>query len=361
MSTTWLFLLPFAHVTWAVGNFIDRYLLSRYKAQLDSASTVGTLVLISSFFALVVGTFIYLLAHGLAHEGVIDADPLDLSGKEVLLAMGVGVLEILWLIPYLYALDEADETQVCPLFQLVPVFGFILGLTFFDEVPSSMELLAGCIILGGSLVLNMELRKKGTEEGRGGVNVRVVALMALASFIIALAAFLFKGTALEENYWGTAFWMSVGSFATGVVLWVVVPAYRRDFNAFVSRRDAFGITVNFVNEVADNVAILAFYGAVVLGPSTALVQASIAYQPLFVLLIGLLAARFGSTFHQERLRGAGLAVRVVGILCIVAGSVVLFGSDEGDTVEGLHDSGEKHEAQNNNEKPQQPIAHRGSV
>ncbi len=361
MGTTWLFLLVFAQVTWAVGNFIDHYLLTRYRAHMESASTVGTLVLISSFFAVVVGSCIYALAHVLAKAGTIEAAPLDLNGTEMLLAMGVGVLEILWLMPYLYALEEADETQVCPLFQMVPIFGFILGLAFFDEVPSGMEILAGCVILAGSFVLNMEIRKRGAEEARGGVNMRVIALMGLASLIIAFAAFLFKGTALEENYWGTAFWMSVGSFFTGVVLWAFVPSYRRDFHAFVAQRDMFGIVVNFVNEVADNIAILAFYGAVVLGPSTALVQASIAYQPLFVLLIGLLAARFGSEFHRERLRGVGLVTRVVGVLCIVAGSVLLFATDE-QSLEGgnLHDSGEHHEVHNEKEIPQQR-AHLGSI
>ncbi|MBP9759882.1 MAG: EamA family transporter [Candidatus Pacebacteria bacterium] len=327
MSTTWLFFLLFAQVTWAVGNYIDHYLLSRYKEHVDSASTVGTLVLISSFFMLLVGTGIYALAHGLVQWGVIAPDPLNMKTGEIFLAMGVGVLEVLWLIPYLYALDEADETQVCPLFQLVPVFGFFLGITFFNEVPSISQILAGCVILTGSVVLNLNVGRK-KESVNDGLNMRVIGLMAVASFIIAIVAFLFKNTALEANYWGAAFWMSMGSFLTGVVIWIIVPSYRRDFHAFLGRRDMFGIAVNFVNEIADSVAILAFYGAVLFGPSTALVQSSIAYQPLFVLLIGLVAARFGSEFHAERLRGVGLLTRVVGIFCIVLGSVLLLSSDD---------------------------------
>ncbi len=326
MSSLSLTLVLFSQVTWAVENFIDHYLLSRYKVHVDSASTVGTLVLISGFFTLFVGISVFGLAHGLEHWSLIEEASFDLEAREILLAMGVGVLEVVWLIPYLYALDEADETQACPLFQLVPVFGFFLGITFFNEVPSTLQILAGCVILTGSVVLNLNVGRK--DENVGALNMRVIALMAVASFIIAIVAFLFKNTALEANYWGTAFWMSMGSFATGVVIWAVVPSYRRDFHAFLGRRDVFGIALNFVNEIADNVAILAFYGAVLLSPSTALVQSSMAYQPLFVLLIGFLAARFGSKFHAERLRGVGLLTRVVGIFCIVAGSVLFLSSDD---------------------------------
>lgn len=320
---TWILLVLLAQLTWALGNYLDHYLLVRYRPQVESASSVGTLVMVSAAFTVVTGTLIGLSSLLLFGLGRADSNPLDLAPIERLTAMSVGVLEILWLIPYMHALDESDETLAPPLFQTVPMFGLVLGFLFFDETPPALHILAGACILAGSIALNTNWWEPRTDS-RAVVNVRVIALMMLASFVIALAAFVFKDTALEENYWGTAFWMSVGGMLTGCGMWLLIPSYRRNFNSFIGGRDRRGLALNVVNELTDAAAVLAFYGAVLLGPSTALVQATVAYQPLFILAIGLVAARFGSKFHAERLSGQALMQRSLGILVIVFGSVLIF-------------------------------------
>jgi uncharacterized membrane protein len=319
----WIILVVGAQITWAVGNYIDRWLLVRYKTNDVNDTSVGTLVLVSGFFTIIIGLFVLVVMYALVQYDIVDSSLLLIGRKERITAMIVGVLEILWLIPYLYALNESDETQAPPLFQTVPVFGIVLGALFFDEIPTVLHIVAGAIIITGSLILNVNLgatRRAGVLQLQG----KVILQMLLASFIIALAAFLFKVTAVEENYLGTVFWMSIGSFLTACLIWLVVPQYRRDFNAFVKRRDVKGVTINIVNEITDNIAILAFYGAVVLGPSTALVQATMAYQPIIVLIIGIIAVWFGSEFHVERFSSGGLTQRIVGITAIVGGSIMIF-------------------------------------
>jgi len=317
----WFILILVAQLTWAFGNYLDGYLLRRYRPDEDGGeSAVGTLILVSGFFQAVMAVGMFVLASVLASRGIITDTPLALPTKERLVALGVGVMEIVWIIPYLYALERSDETRAAPLFQTVPLFGLALGLFFFDEVPTMMQIVAGIIIMGGSVLLNTHFHKKDGER----LDLGVIGLMMLASFIIALAAFFFKVTALQENYFGTAFWMNVGGFLTGVAMWVLIPSYRKDFNAFVAKRDWRGFGINAVNEVSDSLAILAFYGAVVLGPSTALVQASVAYQPVFILLIGLIAAKLGSEAHVGQLEDMGVLQRIVGIITIVIGSLIIF-------------------------------------
>jgi drug/metabolite transporter (DMT)-like permease len=300
---------------------MDGYLLRRYRPNEDeSESAVGTLILISGFFQAVMAVGMFVLANVLASHGVVTDTPLALPTTERLVALGVGVLEIVWIIPYLYALERSDETRAASLFQTVPLFGLALGLFFFDEVPTMTQIIAGVVLMGGSVLLNTHFHKKNGER----LDLSVIGLMCLASFIIALAAFFFKVTALEENYWGTAFWMNVGGFLTGVAMWVLNPSYRKDFNTFVAKHDWKGFGINAVNEVSDSIAILAFYGAVVLGPSTALVQASVAYQPVFILLLGLTAAKLGSKAHVGHLEEMSILQRTVGITIIVLGSIFIF-------------------------------------
>lgn len=320
----WLSLVFIAQFAWAMENYIDRHLLTRFKAHHEEHTGVGTLVLISAFFSLAISGVVAVTAVILTHYGVIETGPLALKTGERLTALFVGALEILWLIPYLHALNHSDETQAVPLFQMVPVFGLFLGLVFFGEIPTAMHVVAAGIILAGSVLLNTSWHEKKSGDDTNRLNMRVIVLMTLASFIIAIAALLFKDTALEENFLGTAAWMYLGSFFTGCILWLVVPAYRREFTAFLIRRDVHGFIINTVNEVIDNLSLLAFYGAVMLGPSTALVQSTVAYQPVFVLVIAMIAARLGSSFHTERLSGKGIWHRVVGITIIVFGSFLIF-------------------------------------
>lgn len=321
MEYTWLLLVLAAQITWAVGIYIDKYLVSPSTDDSDEEA-VGTLVLISSSFTLVVAGAIALyifLTKGIA--GGLEALALDTTNLS--LALFVGVLEVVWLIPYLYALHHSDETVAPPLFQTIPIFGFVLGFFFFGETPSLTQLFAAGIILLGSLVLNLELMSEEAGGRKVVVHWKSVALMLFASLIVALASFVFKDSALDDGYWGTAFWMAAGSFATGIGIWLTVPKFRREFNTFVRARNRRKIAINVMNETIDNLAILAFYGAVLLGPSTALVQSTVAYQPVLLLVVGMVLARCGSNRHRQKLSGYGLMRRIAGIATIFVGSLLI--------------------------------------
>jgi hypothetical protein len=172
----------------------------------------------------------------------------------------------------------------------------------------------------GSVVLNAA---RDRRNGKVSVDWPVIGLMLLSSFFIAISGFFFKDAALESNYWGTAIWMNIGMAVTGMLVWAAVPQYRREFNRFIARRDYASYAINAANELVDNFAVLGFYAAIVRGPSVAVVQSTNAYQPFFVLIIGVIVARF-SPYHKRHLSGLGLAKRFIGIAAIVGGSVMFF-------------------------------------
>ncbi len=318
MEHLWLVLVLVAQLAWAFENFIDKYLVERFKVKDSEESAIGKLVLFSCFFCGVVALVIYVVA-----ITFFSVDELTFSWLNMGIALGVGVLEMVWLIPYLYALSTSDEIVAPPLFQTVPVFGFLLGFFIFSEVPTGLQIIAGSIILLGSVILNLELAHEKQGSGRGArIDWLTIWYMLIASLIIAIAAFLFKVTAIDENYLGTAFWMNIGGLCTGLFLYVVIPKYRREFNAFILGSDTKAKVVNVVNEVVDTLAVLAFYGAIVLGPATALVQSTVAYQPVILLGIAAVAARLGSERHQKIPRFA-LIRRAIGIAIVVIGSLLI--------------------------------------
>lgn len=311
----WILLVVLAQFTWATGSYIDGYLLRRYKVEEESAT--GTLLLISAFFGVVIATLIALTALLIPHFGYSFDTAIILPINQIGIALFVGFLEILWLIPYYYALDESDETSTSPLFQSIPIFGLLLGLFVFNETPLLVQIFGTLFIVLGALILNFEPETKK-------INFRVILLMLCASFIVAFLTFLFKVTAIEENFWGTSFWVSIGMSITGLMIWSLVPKYRTQFNAFIKKKDWRGLIVNAVNELIDNIAIIAFNGAIVIGPAVAIVQSTTAYQPIFILLIGWILAKLGSDTHKSKTNFSEIIKRSIGIIVIVFGSLLIF-------------------------------------
>ncbi len=318
-SHWWVIVVLLSQLAWAVGNYVDRYLLSRYKPDFDDTENlgVGTLLLFSSFFGIISAGIIYIAANILPMLGYAGHTTLMMSSEQIIIAMLIGVFEVVWLIPYLYALAKADEAEVVPIFQSVPIFGLILGLTFFGEIPPFIHIIGSLIVICGALILTFNVKKYI-------FNSKVLFLMLLASLVISASTVLFKYTALEENYWAASFWMSIGTFLTGVIIYLTFSTYRQQFNTFLRKKDWLGVGINVSNEFVNQIAILAFYLAVVLGPSVMVVQSTTAYQPVFVLIIGLILAKMGSSLHIESLSGSELIKKIIGVAVILTGSLLIF-------------------------------------
>ncbi len=324
MQNVWIGLVLIAQLAWAISIYFDKYLLSSQTNEETSESPVGTMLLVSAFFNFVVGGLIFGVMVLRFGEGTAGA-MLVLDQPGFLKALFVGVLEVVWLIPYFYALNYTDETMGPPVLQTIPIFGLVLGYFVFNEVPTGAHIFAGIVVLIGALVLNLELVNEEREE-RGTLKVhwKGIALMLLASFIVSLTGFVFKDSAIDESYWGTAFWTAMGGGFTGILIWALVPRYRKQFNVFVREGKRKMLGLNLLNEVIDNAAIYVYYAAIVFGPSTALVQSTIAYQPALLLLIALVLGKFGSVVHKKALSNGGLLRRTIGITTVVVGAVMIF-------------------------------------
>ena len=312
----WIILVLMAQLVWATGNFIDGYLLRRYRIA-DSESAVGTLLIVSSLFGFVVAIFISLLATVLPIFSYSGDTSLIIDNGWIWIALIVGVLEIAWLLPYFYALDKSSEIQVAPLFQFVPIIGVFLALIFFSEIVTLAQIAAiGFIVLGAVVLNRNDLTKK--------INNKVIGSMIVTSILISVAAFLFKDVASASNFWAATFWMCIGMGLSGILIYATIPTYRKQFHTFMKKRDTTGLCINGINEVVDNSAIILFNAAIVLGPSVPVVQATIAYQPIFTLLIGWLLSVSVIGSYYYRTTENHFYYNMIGVLIIVFGSVLLF-------------------------------------
>src|SRR3989344_9601316 len=115
---------PVAH---AFANHFDKYLISRFI----KGGAVGTLILFSSLFAVVVLPVIIIL-----NPSVFTTIS---ASRAIILTINGGLL-MLAVLFYLYALESDEASYVVPFFQLIPVFGFIVGYFMLGEVLYANQL-----------------------------------------------------------------------------------------------------------------------------------------------------------------------------------------------------------------------------
>lgn len=249
---------------------------------------------------------------------VIAIEPavFDVSlGRGALLALN-GMLLVAALLCYFYALHEDEASFVVPLYQMIPIFGFILGYALLHETISGWHALASLIVIAGALILSFDLSE------RVRFKKTVVFWMLGASFCAALNGVLFKVFALDAGFWPTTFWTLIGKICVGPLLFAFVPAYRRQFMEMFRANSAPVLGLNALSESLFIVGEAAMAYASLLAP-VALVLLVNSLQPLFVLIFGVLLSLFAPAISRESITRKQLAQKLLGTATIILGSLFI--------------------------------------
>jgi drug/metabolite transporter (DMT)-like permease len=289
-----------AALLFAAVNIIDKILVERYCKD----GGVGALVVLSALFPVVLIPVAYFFAGNIW-----------LSHADIAILIFSGMLAVAWIYLYLEALYEEDVSVVMPLFQLTPVFALLFGIVILGELPHYLQLLAGLVILLGSLVLSVDYTKRIIKR-------KLVLYITGASAIIALMNALFKFVALDGNYWTAIMWHSLGIVITGVCVYAFHRTFRSQFHDFIKQNWGIGISLNAVNETLTIVGDSLFAFAILLAP-LALVQSIEAYQPVFVFIAGVLFTKFAPQLLTEDTSKQAIIQKVVGITLVILGSIML--------------------------------------
>ena len=312
LAEPWVLLVLVASVMFAIGNYIDELLLVKYD------QPVGTLVIISGLFGLV-------LMAVFAGIALTIGTQLMLPTPILLQAVGVGVLELLWVIPYLYATERRGAMIAGPLFQAVPVIA--LGFeAMYGVIPPLMQIGGAALIILGGVLLSIEREEAENGETSHSIDWITVGLMTLSAIIVALIYVLFKDAAEgETGYVAVGFWTGMGMLLTGIIIWLVWSPYRRDFNSFCrnANKKAFGI--QFVNEIMDAGGAYLVHLANVIGPSVMLVTAFNATQPIAIGLIGALLGYFGIKHSGTGSKVSWLLIGAAIVLIALGTVLIAFG------------------------------------
>lgn len=299
----WFSLALIPPALYAAVNHLDKYLVSRYFANAGA----GSLLIFSSLIGAVLAPFVYLL-----HPEV-----LAVQTTAALVMIGNGILYIVALLPYLAAIQREETSVATPLFQTVPVFGYILGYVFLGETLSAPQIFGSLLIVLGAFVISLNL-----GPGRYGLKRGVLGLMLLSSFLIAITGIVFKSVAMEERFWPTTFWSYIGLAFAAFFTIVAVPSARREFTGAIRAHGARFIAQNAAGEIVNVCAMLISTYATLLAP-VALVWSVNGFQPAFTLAFGVALTLFLPQWGTERIGPRDLAQKAFAIAFMILGAYVI--------------------------------------
>jgi len=298
----WISIALLAPALWAVGNHIDKYLLGR---RLDQRG-VGALMIFSALIGLPMLPLILLIRPGVFQISLLDRTLMMLNG----------MLYVIGLLPYFYALQKDEASIVVPLFQTSAVFSYILGLLILGENLTAYQSCAALLVIAGAIVITLEIDRR-----RSKVKAEVLALMLLASLLNALNWLLFKVVALRQDFWVSSFWEYTGFTLAGILL-LFVKSYRHQFATVLRQSKLHILGLVAFNEMLSLAAKTAMNVASLLAP-LALVSTLHGFQPLFVFIYGVLLTLYLPRYGTERISAAIVFQKLAAIALIIAGTSLL--------------------------------------
>jgi drug/metabolite transporter (DMT)-like permease len=294
----WLLLSLIAAALWGVVSVIDKIVIEKHIPD----------PIIYSFF---------LAVYGLVSALVVgSAEPIHLVPiGHTLLALLSGTLYLVYIWLYFMALSRSDATVVVALGQITPIFAIAWGYLFLAEVFEVTKY-AGVI----STVLGAALASLERHQTATGTRLRfnsALPLMVSACFVRSLSDLLLKFSLQEISTLDGFFWPRLGIFVAALTiltgcsirrrLWVTVRQLSWRINLLIAGSEATALT-----------GVLAITLAYEYGP-LALVAASSAAQPLFVLLLLQLMNRIRPGIILDKTDRCLLTRRSVSLLMIIVG------------------------------------------
>jgi len=302
----WFFIALGAPILWAFVNIADHYLISKYRKQ-DKERSSGGLVIFSSFIGIIISFLILVFVRGV----------FEIPSVDKLLLMLSGVLTIIWIVLYLYALEIEDVSAVVPWFLTIPIFGYILGYIFLGETLSQNQILGSGIIFLGLILISINF----TGEKRK-LKKKPIIYMAVACLIIAISGVIFKYVTVEGNFWVSSFWEYLGLGLSGFFIYSFLPKHRDEF---MHMNKMGGRKIFFVNVISEFMSVsgnLLTTFALLLAPVTMVFLVG-TFQPAIVLILTILGTKFFPHIIKENISRKVLIPKAVAIILMVLGSIII--------------------------------------
>lgn len=300
-----IFLTIFASFLWAITNHIDKFMISGID---ESGSSIKTLLVFSTLVAGVVLSPIWLVASDFS-VGIRN-----ISLICVLLSSFIYILATYF---YFKALEKNDASIVIVMFQLIPVFSYILALIFFKENLTFQQIIGSIVIILSTVLISFDFEEKNNKS-----KWLALILMTLSSLFYATYFFLFDIGIRNSSYSSCAFWLQIGFLILGIIF-ISIKGYRTTFIKAIKNNGKKYFSLNITNEVINLIANLLLNFANVTIP-IALANVLNGFQGAFVFILGVIGVKLLPKYFKENMNQKIVIQKISCIILSIIGLIIIF-------------------------------------
>ncbi len=298
----WLIFAFSGPIFWALSTHIDKYIVEKYFKHSDTA----VLMVFTSLIGIVMLPFIWMF----------NTSVLSIPLLSIVVMMASGVMYMSAMLFYLRAIQSSEASVVSPLFQMSILWTFVLGYLILGETLTINSLWGTVLIVTGALVLSLD-----TSFRFKAFKWKILFLMMMCTFILALSGIIFKFFAVNEQFWSTTFWMYVGEALFGVGI-LMVPKYFKQFKTFLKTNTKSLLAINCVNELVNLGGSLGSRFASLFVP-VVIISAISSTTSMLVFIFGILITIFLPKFAKEDLSKKNLIQKGIAVVLVTIGVILI--------------------------------------
>ena len=303
MTTAVLFAI-FASFLWGVTNHIDKFMITGIE---ESKNSIKILLVFSTFIAGIVLTPIWLI---LSHFTV------SISSISLISVLIASLIYIIATVFYFKAIEENDASLVVVMFQMIPVFSYILALILFKENLTIRQIVGSIIIILSAIIISFDFNEKNNRK-----KFKALLLMTLSSLCYSIYFILFDIGIRNSTYYSCAFWYQIGFLIMGIFL-LLLKSFRIPFVNAIKKNGKRYLILNTTNEVINLIANLLVNYANLLIP-IALVNVLNGFQGAFAFILGIIGTLLLPKYIKEDLSKRVVIQKIVCIILGIIGLIIL--------------------------------------
>lgn len=294
-----------ASFLWGVTNHIDKFMINGID---EDGSSLKTLMVFSTLVAGFLISPIWLIVSKFSVS-------IDLfSFITILISSVVYILATYF---YFIALDKNDASMVVVMFQMIPVFSYILAFLFFKETLTVPQTIGSIMILLSAIIISLDFEEKNNKS-----KLKALLLMVLSSLCYAIYFVLFDVAIRHSSYHSCAFWYQIGLLLIGMVL-ICIKSYRTTFIKAVKNNGKIYLSLNIANEVLNLFANFLVNFATMTIP-IAVANVLNGFQGAFVFLLGIIGMKLLPKYFKENLNKKVVLQKVSCIILSIIGLIIMF-------------------------------------
>lgn len=295
----------FASFLWAITNHIDKFMINGID---ESGSSLKTLMIFSTLIAGLIISPIWL---------IISRFSVSINLFSLVIILISSLVYILATYFYFIALDKNDASIVVVMFQMIPVFSYILALIFFNETLTVSQIIGAIIIILSAIIISFDFEEKNNKS-----KFKALLLMTLSSLCYAVYFVLFDVAVRHSSYNSCVFWYQVGLLFIGIIL-ICIKSYRTTFMKAVKNNGKTYFSLNIINEVLNLIANFFVNFATITIP-IAIANVLNGLQGAFAFILGIIGMRLLPKYFKEKLSKKIVLQKISCIVLSIIGLITMF-------------------------------------